>query len=77
MNKKRIMVWGIILLGALMLTNCAVYDNGYYGYPYYYDFDSGYPSYGHDYEFREHHEGGEHREFREHYEEGEHHHDRD
>jgi len=50
------MRWGVILLTELMLTRCAVYDNGYYGYPYYYDFDRGYPYYGHDHEFREYHE---------------------
>jgi len=71
MNKKRIVLWGIILLAGLMLSSCAVYDNGYYGYPYYYDFDHGYPYYGHDHEFRGHHE------FQEHHEEGEHHHGRD
>lgn len=41
--KKRIVLWGIILLAGLMLTGCAAYDTGYYGYPYYYDYDYGYP----------------------------------
>ena len=62
---------GMIPLAALMPPSCAVYDNGYYGYPYYYDFDRGYPYYGHSQEFDEHHE------FEEHHEGGEHHHNRD
>jgi len=57
MNKRKITLWGIVLLIGLMLTGCAAYEGGYYEYPYYYDY--GYPYYGDHHEFDEHHEGGE------------------
>jgi hypothetical protein len=53
-DKKKITLWGIMLLIGLMLTGCAAYDAGYYDYPYYYyGYDYGYPYYYN-------HEGGEH-----------------
>jgi hypothetical protein len=59
MDKKKIILWGMILLIGLMLTGCATYDAGYYDYPYYYyDYNYGYPYYGHHHEFGEHREGG-------------------
>jgi hypothetical protein len=78
MDKKKITLWGIVLLIGLMLTGCAAYDAGYFDYPYYYhDYDHGYPYYGDHHEFREHHDGGEHHGFGKHHEGGECHHDRD
>jgi len=72
MNKKKINSWRIILFIGLMLGGCAVYDRGYYDYPYnHYDHDYAYSYYGHPNEF------GEHLDFGEHHEGDEHHHDRD
>ena len=73
MSRKKITLRGFMLLIGLTLAGCAVYERGYYDYPYYYyDHDYGYLYYGGHHEFREHHEGSEHHEFGKHHEEGEH-----
>ena len=81
MNKKRIVFWGMIMLIGLVLTGCAGYYSGYgyYGNPYYNDYDYGYYAYPY---YHEHHEfgqspkwGGEHRGSGGHPASGEHHHD--
>jgi len=76
MDKKRIFLWGIMIVLGLMLTSCAGYYSGYgyYNYPYY-DYGYGYPYgyYGYGHEWREHHEWGEHHEGGFGHEGGEHH----
>ena len=64
MDKKSILMLGIVFLIGFMLTGCAGYYGGYgfYDYPYY---DYGYRYYGypyyHGHEWREHHRDfGEH-----------------
>jgi len=71
MERKKVILGGLVLLIGLMLAGCAVYGDGYYEYPYYYDHDYGYPYYGHPHEFGEHHDYGGHHEGEER------HHDRD
>lgn len=85
MNKMKIIFWGMALFVGLLLTGCAGYNAGYgyYGNPYYDDYDSGYFAYPYDrdhHEFGEHHrefgnrpEWGEHHEREEHHEGDEHH----
>ena len=65
MDKKRIVILGIVLLIGLMLTGCAGYYGGYGYYDYPYN-NYGYGYYGYPYYYG--HEWGEHhREFGEHH----------